>query len=191
MTYKDGRPVFYDLPQKGYQDNPTVDWLTRWYDQKLVQVATLMETLWQYLEPEEAPESYLDYLAFLCGLSGTYWDTKWQPDVKRQLIKHAHKLWSSRGTLGAIQKVLEIHNIEHTIWSSGSLRLPFELPRMFGRDDLRIWVRLPLPYQRQSWQFKESQRTLRNYAPTIVQTGVCFNRFYLGFSVLGDPLFSN
>jgi phage tail-like protein len=189
MVYKDSRPVFYDLPQKGYQDNPVVDWLTLWYDEKIVQSATTLESFWQNLDPAIAPESYLDYLAFLCGLSGNYWDVKWSVDVKRLLIALAHSLWSSRGTLRAIRQVLDIHSLEYTIWTNGALRLSFTLPATFGKDDLRLWVRMPLKYQRSTPQFKEAQRTLRNYAPAIVKSGVCFNRFYLGFSVLNDPLF--
>jgi phage tail-like protein len=213
MVYKDGRPVFYDLPQKGYQDNPIVDWLTLWYDERIVQSATTLESFWQNLDPMVAPESYLDYLAFLCGLSGKYWDVKWTVPVKRSLISLAHSLWSSRGTLRAIKQVLNIQlstylydsegflvddkgdylieNPEYTIWTNGALRLSFTLPATFGKDDLKLWVRLPLKYQRSTQQFKEAQRTLRNYAPAIVKSGVCFERFYLGFSVLGDPLFDN
>ncbi|MBW4558461.1 MAG: phage tail protein [Trichormus sp. ATA11-4-KO1] len=189
--WHEGRPVFNRLPQTGYQDNLAVDWLTLWVDQKLSDKADQLQTLWTKLDPLTTTEDWLDYLAFLCGLSGVYYDTKWAVNIKRQMISQAHSLWSSRGTLASIRTVLDIHEIPYTIWNSGSLRLPFVLSATFGRDDLRLYVRLPLDYQRTSREFKEAQRTLRNYAPVIVDAEVVFERFYLGFSRIGEPLFSN
>ena len=189
MAYYDGRPVLNNLPQKGYQDNDVVDWLTLWTDQKLSDTADIMESFWENLIPETCPESYLDYLAFLCGLSGPYWDPKWTIAVKRLMIANAHKFWSNKGTLQTIKDILDIHSLTYSIWTNGALRVPFAIPAVFGRDDLRMYIRLPLVYQRISPQFKEAQRTARNYAPAVVGTKVCFERFYTGFSYVGDPVF--
>lgn len=189
MAYYDGRPVLNNLPQKGYQDNDVVDWLTLWTDQKLSDTADIMESFWENLIPETCDETYLNYLAFLCGLSGPYWDPKWSTSVKRLMIANAHRFWSNKGTLNTIKEVLDIHSLDYTIWTNGALRVPFAIPAVFGRDDLRLYVRLPLIYQRLSTQFKEAQRTVRNYAPAVVGTKVCFERFYTGFSYIGDPVF--
>ncbi len=191
MPYKDGRPVFFSLPSVGYQDNSAADYLTTWVDEKLVHIATLMENLHTKLDPETTDDIWLDYLAFLVGLSGAYWDTKWSSGVKRQMIAQAHSLWGRRGTLKAIQQVLDTHSLTYSIWTNGSLRLAFGLPTTFGRDDLRLYVRLPLVFQRTSNEFKEAARALRNYSPAIIKSAVVFERFYLGFSVLGDPVFSS
>lgn len=189
MAYKDGRPVFYDLPYVGYQDNEVVEWLTRWYDQKLVDTATLMETFWEKLIPEEAPEEYLDYLAFLVGLSGNYWDTNWAQGVKRKMIKAAHSLWSKRGSLEAIREVLGIHEIPYSFWSQGSLVVPFNVPGTFGVDDMTLYLRMPLTFSRTSRTWIEAQRTLKNYAPVMTKATLGYDFFYVGFSIIGERVF--
>lgn len=191
MSWHDDRPVFSQLPQVGYQDNPTVDWLTFWVDQKLVDKANQLQSIYTKLDPATTDAAWLDYLGFLVGLSGNYWDVKWSSTVKRQMITNAHSLWSSRGTLKSIKKVLDIQGLTYSIWTNGSLRLPLTLPSTFGRDDLRVYIRMPLKYQRASLEFKEASRTLRNYAPAIVKSEVVFDLFYLGFSRISDPLFSS
>ena len=191
MTWQDGRPIYNRLPLKGYQDNLVADWLTLWVDEKLSGTASTLEAFWQNLIPETCPAVYLDYLGYLCGLSGQYWDTKWSTAVKRLMVANTHKFWSDRGTMLTIKSVLDIHRLTYTLWTNGALRLPFTLPNTFGTDDLRLYVRLPLIFQRTSQQFKEAQRTLRNYAPAVVKSAACFERFYLGFSYFSDPLFTN
>lgn len=211
--YKDGRPVFFDLPQKGYQDNTPADWVTLWVDEKLTETAERMSGFWQQLDPTVAPESYLDYIAFLVGLSSNFWDLKWSSEVKREMILAAHYLWSVKGTKAALKRVLDIQLstwvttdagdtlvseldiqltsvVNYHIWTPSVITLPFNLPGTFGSDNLVLWVQIPLQYQRATKEFKEAQRCLRNYAPAVVKSGVCFYKFYLGFSQLGDPLFS-
>lgn len=182
-------PLLSSLPSQGYQDNPTVSFITQWYDKKLVEVANTLETFWQNLIPATCPVGYLDYLAYLCGLSGQYWDTGWTVSVKRVLIEKAHTFWASKGTIGCIKAVLDIHQIPYKIWNRGSLQVPFTLPGIFGVDDLTLYIQLPLAYQRSSPQWKETQRTLYNYGAAVIKSQVVFDAFYVGFSVIGEPIF--
>jgi phage tail-like protein len=213
MTWHDGRPVYSRLPSRGYQDNPTVDHLTSWVDGELTAAAGALQAFWVNLDPFTAPEEYLDFLGSLCGMSGAYWDLKWDQIVKRQMISQSHKLWSSKGTLAAIRAVLDIHfstylydeldrpltafnayltsgEVKYSIWLQGALTISFDISQVFGRDDLRLYVLVPLEFSRKSRQFKEAERTLRNYAPAVIQSKVTYERFYLGFSQLSEPLFS-
>lgn len=191
MAWHDGRPIFNRLPEKGYKDNPVADALTAWIDTKLLAKADQLQGFYRNLDPATAEEQYLDYLAWLVGLSGNYWDFAWSSEVKRSLIAASHNfLWANRGTLAVILFVLAVHGIAHDVRTDEATVLPFKMPRSFGVSQLRVFIRLPLKYPRLGVDWLEAQRTLNNYAPAIVQARVCYQGFKLGFSKLGDPLWN-
>lgn len=190
MPWHDSRPVFSRLPERGYRDNPIADALTSWVDEKLTAKADQLQSFYLQLDPSTASDEYLDYLAFLVGLSGSYWDTEWTPQVKRSLIAASHNyLWANRGTLGVIEFVLKTHGISYDIWQDGSSVLPFKLPKTFGANRLRFFVRLPLRYARTSSEWREAERVLKCYAPAVVQCKVYYQGFRMSFSRLGDAMF--
>lgn len=186
-----GRPVYKRLPYNGYQDNSLVDHISNWVDFRLTQASVLAQNFYREVSPDTAQDASLDYLAWLVGMSGQYWDTTWSSSVKRAMIRLAHPvLWKNRGTEVVLRKVLDIHGIEYNIWTDGNLQLGFILPGTFGTPKLRFFLRLPLSYLRSGPVFREARRTVANFSPALVQKTVCYDRFYLGFSLLGDPLFS-
>lgn len=190
-AWSEGRPVFKRLPYNGYQNNDLVDHISNWVDFRLSQASALLQNFYKEVSPYTAQDSSLDYLAWLVGLSGQYWDRTWSSLVKRQMIRLAHPvLWKQRGTDTVLRTVLDIHEISYNIWTDGNLQLPFVLSGTFGTPKLRFYLRLPITYPRSGPVFREARRTVANFSPALVQKGVCYDRFYLGFSLLGDPLFS-
>lgn len=186
------RPIYARLPYQGYQDNPVADWVTQWPDSYLVASATKAQQFYLEVSPDTAQNASLDYLGWLVGYSGTYWDPTWDPAIKRNFIRYSHSyLWPNRGTFGAIRKVLSFYGFTYDIWQDGDLKLTFSLPGTFGTPQLRFYLRLPLAYDRAGYEWKEARRTLRNFAPAVVKASVSYQRFYLGFSRVGDPLFSS
>jgi phage tail-like protein len=183
------RPIYERLPETGYQDNEPSDWLTLWVDELLVAKATQLENIWQKLDPVSTDIEWLDYLAYLVGLSGVYWDTKWLPVVKRNMVLRANEFWQNKGTLRTIREILNIHSLAYTVWVAGSLRVPFTVPSAVGSSDLRLYIRLPLSYARNASEFRETSRTLRNYAPALVSTKAVYEYFYAGYSLADDPAF--
>lgn len=188
-AYQNNRPVYDRLPRQGYGDNEVADWVTQWADQELSKVTDRAQSFYKQVDPVTADSASLDWLAWLVGMSGDYWDTTWNNAVKRSMISQAYSLWKIRGTEVSIRRVLEIHGYEHDIWQKSDLRLPFRLPGRFGKPDLRFIVRLPLKYHRAGVEFTETLRTVRNFAPAVIEVKVAYQGFYLGFSRLGDPLF--
>jgi len=186
-----GRPVYKRLPYNGYQDNDLVDHISNWVDFRLTQASSLAQNFYREVSPDTAQDASLDYLAWLVGMSGQYWDRTWSSSVKRSMIRLAHPvLWRNRGTEDALRAVLDTHAIAYDIWTDGNLQLGFNLPGVFGTPKLRFFLRLPLSYLRSGPIFREARRTVANFSPALVQKTVCYDRFYLGFSLLGDPLFS-
>lgn len=188
-VWESKRPVFSSLPAYGYQNNDVTDWVTSWVDQELSKVSDTLQNFHENIDPATCPESLLDYLAWMVGLSNQFWDVTWQPSVKRAMIANAHYLFNHLGTLDTIRKVLDIHGLPYDIWTDGNLTLPFTLPGTFGKPRLRYFVRVPISVNRNGRGWMEVKRTIRNYSAAVVKGSVSHEAFRLNYSRLGDPLF--
>jgi phage tail-like protein len=191
MPTYNNRPVFNRLPVKGYQDNSIADALTQFYDSKLVAVGRQAENLHTKLDPNTTPEAYLDWLATLVGMVDPYYSLRWSVPVKRKAIATAQTLFRNRGTLKGLQLALDIHGFSYQIHTSDDLRLPFLLTSetKFGSISDIVFVRLPLEYPRRSYAFLEAERAVKHYTAITNPVKVCYDHFYLDYSVIGDPLF--
>jgi len=190
MPWDKGRPVLLQLPRDGYQNNPDVAALLTYPDEFLTATKTLLETLYQKLDPLVCPVEWLDYLGWLNGWSAEYWDTLWSPTVKRALIVVSNSVWAGLGQQQILELVLGTHNIEHRIWAAKSLQLPFTLPGRLDTPKGKLFIRLPLKYLRGSQLFKEAERTRLNFVPCTIVSKVTYEYFYLGYSAVGEPVFS-
>jgi len=188
MPYS-SNPLLEKLPYEGYQTNETVIALCASVDKDYSDLATLLQSMTANLTPSTAPNSYLDYLAYLVGFSGAYWDNSWSVGVKRAFITEAHSLWRNKGTEATIRKVLGFHAIQYDMWMQTNLTIPFVIPGLFSKKSLKYYIRLPITYARVSTQWREAERTIKNFSPTVVESKVCYNAFILGYSVLGEPVF--
>lgn len=186
------RPTFERLPIKGYQDNVIADAVTSYYDGKLVEVGTAVETLYLKLNPDTCPESFLDWLGFMVGMVPPYYDYQWSVAVKRRAVKSANAIFRLRGTVAGVQKALDIHAFDYTLYTSNDLKLAFTFgasTSKFGQKSNKARMVLPLRYQRQGYEFAEAQRVTDNYSAVVNPITPCYDRFYIGFSVFDDPLF--
>lgn len=190
MTQTQTRPVFNRLPIKGYQDNPLVDWLLQAYDDKLVAVGQQVEQLHKKLDPATTDPEYLDWLAAMVGMVDPYYDPSWPVAVKRLAVAKANEIFSLRGTLAGLKLALDIHSIPYQINASSDLRLPFKLPAVFGTTNSTVFVILPLSIPRTSRPFIEAKKAISNYTSINTPVRACYDKFYVGFSQIGDPLFS-
>ena len=189
-AWDQGRPVYSRLPNVGFRDNQVANWLTTWADEELVKVREVAQEFYRTLDPDLCPVGRLDYCAWFYELTGSYWDVRWSEQVKRDMIRSARSyLWLHRGTAQVVKKVLDIHGIAYSLWVPRALLVPFNLPGTFGGGALRWYLRLPIDYRRNGYQWKEAVRTVDNFAPVITKHKVVYRKFYLGFSVIGDPLF--
>lgn len=184
-----GSPVMMRLPYKGYRDNEVARALVTPMDYHLTRIKGLLEGFWARLDPEICLEADMEYVGFLLGYSERFWDNTWTVQVKRQFLTRAVELWRLRGTLMGIREVLAIHGIQSDVWTDGTLLLPFTMPGTMGTPRARVFVRLPLLYLRHSPQWLEAERSRQNWLPAAIDTKVCYNKFYIGFSVLGEPMF--
>lgn len=188
--WTDGRPIYHRLPYKGYRDNPVADFVTEPMDYNIIAIKNLLQQFYSRINPATCSEADMDYVGFLYGFSGGFWDTNWSETVKRSFITNAVLLWRSRGSIASIGSVLAIHNIQHDIFTDGLLLVPFTIPSTLGTPKARVFIRLPLLYLRNSAQWLEAERSRNNWLSATILSKVCYNKFYVGFSVVGEPIFS-
>lgn len=189
-AWDNGRPVFLNLPRDGYQNNPDVEALLTQPDEFLTSTKVLMETFYAKLNPVDCPEGWLDYLAWLNGWSDEYWDTLWKPSVKRLLIALSNTIWKGLGQKQTLELVLTTHGVINRIWASQSLQLPFVMPGKLDTPKGVLYIRLPLKYLRNSLEFREAERTRKNFVPCVIRSQTTYEYFYVGYSALGEPMFS-
>lgn len=185
-----GRPIFLNLPRDGYQNNPDVEALLTQPDEFLTSTKVLAETFYQKLNPTDCPDEWLDYIAWLHGWSDEYWDTLWQPSVKRALISLSNLIWSGLGQQQTLSLILTTHSVINKLWSAKALQLPFTMPAKFDTPKGVLYIRLPLTYLRNSSKFREAERTRKNFVPCIIESKTVYEYFYVGYSALGEPMFS-
>lgn len=187
------RPTYSRLPNKGYQDNPIADALTSFYDEKLVAVGDQIQSFHTLLDPATCPVIYLDFLAYLVGMVDPYYDTKWSVLIKRAMIAAAMTLFRTRGTKDCLVLALDIQGILYTLYRGENLKFAFTfaVTTKFGLAAQVVYVQIPTPatYPRTSQMFVEAQRAVRNYTAIAATVQVTYDRFYLGYSTFGEPLF--
>jgi phage tail-like protein len=193
MTTKQTRPVFNRLPIRGFQDNPIADALTSFYDEKLVSTGTMVQDFHLTLDPLTANPDRLDWLASLVGLVDPYYDTSWAVSVKRKAIANANDIFKYRGTKIGMKKALDIHSFTYGLFTTSDLTLPFTFAadgstNKFGETSQGAFITLPLQYPRNGYEFREARRVISNYTATSTPILSCYDKFYIGFSSIGDPL---
>lgn len=178
------------LPQKGYQDNEVVGWVTAYPDEVLSEWQDILSNLYLTLDPETCPDEWLDYVAFLFGLSfQPYWVKDWEPEIKRAILVNQQYLKKHRGTKAGISKVLELLQVTYCYWQDTVLMLPFKLPGKFGKGRMRVFILMPKLTSRTGREWREVRRVLKGYIPAVVESVVAYQGFILGRSKLGDPIF--
>ena len=192
LAWQERLPVMGQLPEKGYKDNPVAGYLTAYVDETLSNWADLLQNLHTALDPATCDPSYLDYVAYLFGLSGEpYWDVKWSASVKRAMLDKQSYLRKYKGTLAVIETVLAIHGITHITFVDGQLTMPFTFPGLMGKGLMRFFVLMPQNTARASSTWREALRTLAAYCPAVTQGIVAYRGFTLNISQFGEPMFSS
>lgn len=188
MSWDTDSPVFGRLPLRGYQDSSLVRSITTWPDEKLTALRDLLVGLYLRLLPATAPEDWLDFIASLVGWRYPVWDAKWTPAQKRAVLEEVAYLQANRGARGPVDKLLGILAPGAQTLSTEDSVLTFTLGEPLGQGDGRIFITLPLAQERNSPSWRNAERVRSHWLPCVCYSLVCYERFYLGGSLIGDPL---
>lgn len=197
MSWSNGRPIHGRLPEESqqYQGNDLADWLTDPWDELLTDSRDLAQNFYTtHLNPATAAAANLDWLAQLSGYTGAYWDSQWPVAVKRILIAEAFsRVWPGKGTRAVLEWVIALFGLEMRVYILGDFLAGYNAAGdTLGTDSgFEYFLRVKLIYSRNSQQWALLERLNRLYSPVYVTSQVCYQQFYAGFSVVGDPVFTS
>ena len=194
MSWDAGRPIYGRLPEDSqqYQGNELVDWLTLPWDELLVEARSQADALHaNYFDPVTAKVEVLDWLAQLCGFTGDYWEATWPEGVKRELIANSFEfIWPNKGTRELLEWLIELFALQAQVYILGDFLAGITLlPATLGGPGFQYFIRVPLVYLRTTYEWRLMVKLNRLYGPVYCESRVCYDQFYAGFSVAGDPTF--
>lgn len=206
-AWQKGQPITLRLPGEnsayrkdeeweGYDpelDPPIARWLEDPWDKLLTDSKDKIDNFHtNYLNPETCYPEALDWLAQFCGFTGDYWSSSWDEAVKRQLLLRSYEfIWVNKGSKQLLEWLLEVFGLQARIYLLGQLLAGITpLPATLGGDPFRYWLLVRLRYLRTSPEWKLIEKLNRLFGPVYAESRVCYEYFYAGFSVAGDPCFS-
>jgi hypothetical protein len=167
------------------------DWLTQPLDENLIAIKSVIKNFFQnYLDPDTAEATNLDWLAQLCGYVGEYWETQWSEQSKRTLLKNYCFVWESKGSRPCLEFLLNVFAISSKIYLLGEFLAGRNCAgESLGGEALEYFLLLPLRYLRTSEEWRLASKINRLYSPCYVKSIVCYSQFTAGFSAVGEPVF--
>ena len=181
--------ILDNLPERGYADNPNVTKLLAFPEAKVSEWADTMANF--HTQLDAATSTQLEYLGYLFGFTGVYWSATWSDVTKRNIVSLGMKYWAIRGTSNALNLWLVATGIQCSIWQGSVLSLPFKIPAKLGTRRNKVVFRLPLSTIRGNSEWLEAVRMANHLVPVMTPSRVGYETFRLGFSKLGEPMFSN
>lgn len=206
-SWQKGQPIAHRLPgeNSGYRkdedweeydpelDPPIARWLEDPWDKLLMDTKAKIDGFpTNYLYPDSAYESALDWLAQFCGYTGDYWSSSWPISVKRTLLIYSYSfVWENKGTRRLLEWLFSVFALQVRVyllgeWLAGITRTPGQV----GGEPFRYYLLVRLQYLRTSPEWALISRLNRLFGPVYAKSRLSYEYFYAGFSVAGDPTFT-
>jgi hypothetical protein len=192
----DKRPIYSRLPQisqryKGENPASPSNWITQWFDELLVKTKASIDDLPRQLNALTCDADWIDFVAYLSGFSGEYWDKSWSMATKRAIASRANWIWSNKGTQAVIEYMIAAVGLTAVIWLGEGFVIGESIigETTLGEPEYQYFIQVPFLYDRDGAQFRLAEKLNRLYGPIVSDSAVCYDGFYIGFSVVGDPIF--
>lgn len=192
----DKRPIYSRLPQISQRyngedfENPS-QWITRWFDELLVATKATIDDLPRQLNALTCDADWIDFVAYLSGFSGEYWDKSWSMATKRAIACKSNWIWSNKGTQAILEYIIAAVGLSAVIWLGEGFVIGESIigETTLGEPEYQYFIQVPFLYDRDGAQFRLAEKLNRLYGPIVSDSAVCYDGFYIGFSVVGDPIF--
>lgn len=188
------QPILNRLPGLfgKYNENEVCQWFVSFFDDLLVDTKDATDYVAATdLLAETAREDWLDLLAFMSGFTGEYAIYDLPVALKRELVKRAYsEIWTEIGSKKILELMINAWSIEHDVWVGSKMIAGFTiLPHQIDTRNWYFFLRLPLFYDRKSEIFSRATQIKNLYSAAYVDSRVCYDAFFCGYSLAGDPVF--
>lgn len=194
-----------DTDEADLRENGDISrWLTRPYDELACELRAEIEGFYvNFLDPETARPTVLDWLAMHLGFTGEFWDASWPDSVKRAILGIADAIWSGAGSVEVLNDILEALEVPtctdvfpfnttgHEIYRLPWLRADIGTTDFAYRyENTQVWVRMPFETTvRGDEYWQRAQFALDNFLPTGANGTVCWCEFRADVSNADDGYF--
>jgi hypothetical protein len=193
QVWETERPIRYSLPGLfgKYSENAATDYLTLYWDKLLVDSKAKIDGLDEQLSPLTCEEDFLPLLAVLSGFTGEYDITNYPAEAQRNLIDQSYSfIWRYKGSQMVLLYVLQQLNFDALVWSGARLIAgETQVPHTIGKQGFKSFVLLPIKFFRQTQEWELAESIVELYSPAYSDCSLCYDAFFAGFSVAGDPAF--
>lgn len=188
------RPIYNSLPAvyEAYHGNEVVDDITKYWDEKLIKLKADIDDLPRQLNPLTCDKEYLPLLSYITGFTGSYTILDYPEDVQRKMISRAYDfIWKYKGSEEVLGYILTLLEVPHRIWYGAFLVLGYtRLPHPFSTKSLNAYVLISIGVRRNGVEWNNVRRNVDLYTAAFSEIKIAYDAFYLGYSALGEPLFS-
>jgi phage tail P2-like protein len=192
----DKRPIYSRLPQISQRykaENPANpgNWITQWFDELLVKTKASIDDLPRQLNALTCDADWIDFVAYLSGFSGEYWDKAWSMATKRAIASKANWIWSNKGTQEVLEYIIAAVGLSAVIWlaDDGTFDVDNLDEISFGEPQYQYFIQVPFSYDRDGMSFRLAEKINRLYGPIVCDSAVCYDGIYLDYSEFGDAFF--
>jgi phage tail-like protein len=88
-----------------YQDDRLANGFLAAFDDILAPILSTLDNLPAYLDPDETPEDFLEWLSHWVGMPV---DRTWKIDRQRGAVAHAARIYGLRGTVRGLRELVEV-----------------------------------------------------------------------------------
>jgi len=101
---KTPHPMSSSLPAL-YQDDALARGFTEAFDELLAPILSTLDNLESYIDPDETPEDFLEWLGQWVGMPV---DKTWKIDRQRDAVARAARIYLMRGTVRGLRELVEV-----------------------------------------------------------------------------------
>jgi phage tail-like protein len=105
-------PLGMSLPAL-YHDDKLANGFMQAFDDVLAPILATLDNLEAYIDPDETPEDFLEWLGQWVGMPV---DKTWTIDRQRRAVSHAARIYRMRGTVRGLRELVEV-------FSGGSVQI--------------------------------------------------------------------
>lgn len=125
-------------------------------------------------DPDLCDPEWLDFLAYLNGWGGDYWDGSWEPTIKRALIKNSDWVWRNQTTPAILPYLFGVFGLQATLkrsrgWILGPTPTGTKFPQTLSGDWKNVKIQVPANYKPSTREYQLVKQITETWKPAWVE----------------------